>query len=87
MCNSIFIGKKTIPKAKDGEEFDLTIKGVYRTDEDGVRKFDVMEIDGNKVVGPDESDCGCGEDHEDMMNHDADGALRIFLIKTRNKKD
>lgn len=83
MCNSIFISKDTIPKAKDGEEFEVTIKGVYRT-EDGVRKLDVMEVDGDEVVGPDESDCGC-EGEPDLMDQDADDALRIFLIKTKKE--
>lgn len=83
MCNSIFLGKKTIPKAKEGEEFEMTIKGVYRTDEDGVRKLDVMEVDGDEVADPEE--CGCGEDHEDLMEQDAEAALEIFLIKPRKK--
>lgn len=83
MCNSIFIGNKTIPKAKDGEEFEITIKGVYRTDEDGVRKLDVIQADGQDVVSPEETECGCEEEHEDMMEQDAEGALKIFLIKTR----
>lgn len=78
MCNSIFIAKKTIPKAKDGEEFELTIKGVYTT-EDGVRKLDVLEVDGDKVVDPEMSDCGCGEDHN------AEEALNIFLIKAKKE--
>lgn len=80
MCNSIFLGKKTIPAAKDGEEFELTVKGVYHTDEDGVRKLDVVEVDGDEVG--EKADCGCGE-HEDLMEQDADDALRIFLIKTK----
>lgn len=86
MCNSIFLGEKTIPKAKDGEEFELTVKGVYHT-EDGVRKLDVMSVDGKDVIPPDEgeSDCGC-EDHEDLMNQDSDDALRLFIIKTNKKK-
>lgn len=80
MCNSLFLGDKTIPKAKDGEEFDLRVKGVYHT-EDGVRKLDVIEVDGDKVG--EMGDCGCGEDHEDMMEQDADDALRIFFIKAK----
>lgn len=83
MCNSIFIGEKTLPKAKDGEEFEMTIKGVYHTDEDGIRKLDVMEVDGDKVVPPEESECGCEGDHEDMLDRDAEAALEIFLIKPR----
>lgn len=88
MCNSIFIDKKTLPKAKDGEEVEVTIKGVYHTDEDGVRKLDVMEVDGNDVMGPEEEDCGCsGMNHKDrkyhdLMGQDSEDALRIFLIKT-----
>lgn len=87
MCNSIFIDNKTIPKAKDGEEFELTVKGVYRT-EDGVRKLDVMKIDGKDVIPPHEgeSDCGCGEDHEDLMNQDSGDALRLFIIKSNKPK-
>lgn len=87
MCNSIFLGDSTIPEAKDDEEVEISIKGVYRTDENGVRKLDVLEVDGDPVTDPeeDESDCGCG-DHEDMMNQDSDDALRIFLIK-KQKKD
>lgn len=81
MCNSIFIGKKTIPKAKEGEEFEMTIKGIYHTDQDGVRKLDVMEVDGDEVADPEE--CGCGE--EDLMEQDAEAALEIFLIKPRKK--
>lgn len=80
MCNSIFLGKKTIPEAEDGEEFEVTVKGVYHTDEDGVRKLDVMEVDGDEVG--EEADCGCGE-HEDLMEQDSDDALRLFLIKTK----
>lgn len=85
MCNSIFINDKTLPKAKDGDEYEVSIKGVYRTDEDGVRKFDVTSVDGKDVVGPDEeeSDCGCGEDHMDLMDQTSDDALRIFMIKTK----
>lgn len=84
MCNSIFINDKTLPKAKDGEEYEATIKGVYRT-EDGIRKFVVTSVDGKDVVGPEEeeSDCGCPEDH--LMNQDSDDALRLFIIKTRKK--
>lgn len=81
MCNSIFIDKKTLPKAKDGEEFEVMIKGVYHTDEDGVRKLDVMEVDGKDVVGPEEkTKCGC-EDEMELMEQDSDDALRIFMIK------
>lgn len=83
MCNSIFIDKKTMPDAEDGEEVEVMVKGIYRT-EDGVRKVDVVSADGRAVVGPDEGDCGC-EDHEDMMNQDGDDALRIFLIKKRKE--
>lgn len=84
MCNSIFIDDKTLPKAKDGEEFEVTIKGVYRTDEDGTRKLDVMEVDGKEVVGPEEkSPCDM---HEDLMSQDADDALRLFIIKTKPGK-
>lgn len=88
MCNSIFLGEKTIPKAKDGEEFEVTVKGVYRTDEEGVRKLDVMTVDGRDVVDPDEaeSDCGCGGEPEpDLMEQDAHDALRLFIIKTKKK--
>lgn len=83
MCNSIFIDKKTLSKADDGDEVEIMIKGVYHTDEDGVRKLDVLEVDGQEVADPDE--CGCGEDHEDMMNQDGEDALRIFLIKKRKE--
>ena len=85
MCNSIFINDKTLPKAEDGDKFELKIKGVYRTDEDGNRKFDVTSIDGKDVVGPEEekSDCGCGE--PDLMDQDVDDAIRIFAIKTNKK--
>lgn len=84
MCNSIFIDDKTLPKAKDGDEYEVTIKGVYRTDEDGVRKFDVESVEGRDVADPDaeESDCGCAGDH-DM---DSNEALEIFMIETKNKK-
>lgn len=84
MCNSIFIDKSTISKAKDGEEVEVTVKGVYHT-EDGVRKLDVMEVDGNDVVDPDsgESDCGCGGDKTFDEMGDADDALRMFIIKTK----
>lgn len=76
MCNSIFLGNKTLAKAKDGEEVEVTIKGVYRT-EDGVRKLDVEEVDGDEVG--EEANCGCGE--HDLM--DAEDAMRIFFIKTK----
>jgi hypothetical protein len=84
MCNSIFIGKSTLPKAKDGEEYEVKIKGVYHTDEDGVRKFDVMSVDGKDVIPPDEgeSECGCDEEPH-LMDQDADDAMRIFFIKTK----
>lgn len=87
MCNSIFINDKTLPKAKDGDEYEVSIKGVYRTDEDGVRKFDVTSVDGKAVVGPDEeeSDCGCGEDPMDLLDQDGPEALRIFMIKTKKE--
>lgn len=85
MCNSIFINDKTLPKAKDGDEYEVSIKGVYHTDEDGVRKFDVTSVDGKDVVGPEEeeSDCGCGEDPMDLMHQDGPEALRIFMIKAK----
>lgn len=83
MCNSIFLDKKTLPKAKDGEEFEIMIKGVYHTDEDGVRKLDVMEVDGKEVIGPDESDCGCGGD---LMDQTSEDALKLFIIKTKPGK-
>lgn len=84
MCNSIFIDSKTLPKAKDGEEFEVTVKGVFSTDEDGSRKLDVMTIDGKDVVGPEEeSPC---DNHEDLMSQDADDALRLFIIKTKPGK-
>lgn len=88
MCNSIFINKNTLPKAKDGEEYEAKIKGIYRTDEDGIRKFEVTSFDGKDVVSPDEaeSDCGCGEDHEDLMNQTSDDALRLFVIKMKKGK-
>lgn len=82
MCNSIFLGKKTLPKAKDGEEFEITVKGVFHTDEDGVRTLDVLEADGQSVDGMDEGDCGC-EDHEEMMDQTAEDAVRLFFIKTK----
>lgn len=80
MCNSIFIDEKTLPKAKEGDEYEVTIKGVYHT-EDGVRKFDVMQVDGKDVADPEE--CGCGEDHMNLLDQNADDALRIFMIKTK----
>lgn len=83
MCNSIFLGDKTIPKAVDGEDVEITVKGVYHTDENGVRKLDVISADGDEVNDPDE--CGCGGDHQDMMNMDAHDALSIFLIKKGKK--
>lgn len=83
MCNSIFLGAKTIPEAADGEEVEITVKGVYHTDEDGVRKLDVVSADGEEVQDP--SECGCGEDHEDMMDMDSEDALNVFLIKKRKK--
>lgn len=81
MCNSIFLGDKTLAKAKDGEEVKVTIKGVYRT-EDGVRKLDVEEVDGDEVG--EEADCGCGED-DPMEAMDAEDAMKIFFIKTRKE--
>lgn len=85
MCNSIFINDKTLPKAKDGDEYEVSIKGVYRTDEDGVRKLDVTSVDGKAVVGAheDESDCGCGDDPMDILDQDGPEALRIFMIKAK----
>lgn len=85
MCNSIFLGDKTIPKAKDGEEIEITIKGTYHTDPHGVRKLDVEEVDGDPVG--EEADCGCGEDEMDLMNQTADDALQIFMIKTKKQKE
>lgn len=84
MCNSIFISKKTIPKAKDGEEVEIMIKGTYHT-EDGIRKLDVEQVDGYDVVPPDdaESDCGCGGDKTYDEMGDAEDALRLFIIKTK----
>lgn len=80
MCNSIFIDDKTLPKAKDGEEFEVTVKGVFRIDQDGDRKLDISSVEGNDVVGPDQnqSDCGCS-------GMDSNAALDIFLIKNKNK--
>ena len=83
MCNSIFLGAKTIPEAEDGEEVEVMVKGVYHTDEDGVRKLDVVSVDGEEASDPEE--CGCGEDHDDLMSQDADDALRIFILKKKNK--
>lgn len=83
MCNSIFIGKQTLPKAKDGEEFEMTIKGVYRTDEDGDRKLDVMEIDGDPVAEPVEAETPCSR--EELINQSSDDALQMFIVKTRKK--
>lgn len=80
MCNSIFLGAKTIPDADDGEEVEVTVKGVYHTDEDGVRKLDVLSVDGEEASDPEE--CGCGEDHS-LMDQDADDALRIFILKKK----
>lgn len=67
---------------------EVTIKGVYRTDEDGVRKLDVTTVDGEEVgemYDKEESDCGCKDHPMDLMNQTADDALRLFIIKT--KKD
>lgn len=90
MCNSIFLDDKTLSKAKDGEEVEVTIKGIYHTDEDGIRKLDVIEVDGDEVAGLEEEDCGCSDemDHKDrkfhdLMGQDSEDALRIFLIKTK----
>lgn len=82
MCNSIFLGAKTIPDAEDGEEIEIKVKGVYHTDEDGVRKLDIISAGGEEVEDP--SECGCGEE-EDPMDMDAHDALNIFLIKKRKK--
>lgn len=82
MCNSIFLGKKTIPEAVDGEDVEITVKGVYHTDEDGVRKLDIVSVDGDEVGDP--SECGCGEE-EDETEMNSDEALNIFLIKKRKK--
>lgn len=88
MCNSIFLGEKTIPKAKDGEEFEVTVKGVYRTDEDGIRKLDVMTVDGKDVVDPDEAESDCGCDGEpDLMDQSPEDAVRLFFIKTDKAKN
>lgn len=84
MCNSIFLNDGNLKGADDGEEFEVTVKGVYHTDEDGVRKLDVLEVDGKEVNDPEE--CGCGGDHEDKMNMDAHDALEVFLITNKKKK-
>lgn len=83
MCNSIFIGKKTIPKAEDGEKIKVMIEGVYFTDDEGVRKLDVMKVDGEPVMDPDESRSLCKRAHQDFINQDSDDALRLFIIKTK----
>lgn len=83
MCNSIFLGKKTLSKAKEGEEFEVTVKGVYTIDEDGDRKLDIMEVDGDEVADPMSTESECGAEHEDLMNQDGEDALRIFLIKSK----
>lgn len=77
MCNSIFLSDDTIPKAKDGEEVELTVKGIYHTDENGMRTLDVTEVDGNDVSDPDESD---------KYHQNSDDALRLFIIKTKTRK-
>lgn len=87
MCNSLFIGKDTIPDAEDGDEVEIKVKGVYHTDPDGVRKLDILSADGEDVVDPDqaESDCGCSGDpvEENPMDQTADDALRIFILKKK----
>lgn len=84
MCNSIFLNDANLKGADDGEEFEVTVKGVYHTDEDGVRKLDVLEVDGKEVNDPEE--CGCGEEQEDKMEMDAVDALEVFLITNKKKK-
>lgn len=85
MCNSIFLSDKTLPDAKDGENVSVTIKGVYRTDEDGIRKLDVTKVDGKDVgeMYDKESECGCDHEMPEFMDHNADDALRLFIIKTK----
>lgn len=83
MCNSIFLNDKNLPRADDGDEATVTVKGIYHTDENGIRKLDVLEVDGKEVNDPEE--CGCGGDHggEAMDAHDA---LEVFLITNKKKK-
>ncbi len=92
MCNSIFLDDKTLSKAKDGEEVEVMVKATYHTDDQGVRKLDVMQVDGNDVVEDDSGeDCGCSggmtkdQKYNDLMGQDSGDALRIFLIKSNKK--
>lgn len=76
MCNSVILGEN-LPKAKRGEEVEVTIRGTI-TVEDGERRIDITHVEGEPVAEMDEG-CGCREPHHGGEMPDAHDALITFM--------
>lgn len=85
MCNSVILGEKNLPKARDGEEVEVTIRGVV-VEEEGERKIDITHVDGKEVAM--EEECGaCDKPHHGGEMPSSEDALMTFIkvIKPKHK--
>lgn len=84
MCNSVILGEN-LPKAKKGEEVEVTIQGTVVV-EDGERRIDITHVEG-EPVGEMEEECGsCGKPHHGGEMPDAHDALITFIKLDKPRK-
>lgn len=85
MCNSVILGSKNLPKASEGEEVEVTIRGIV-INEDGERRIDISHVEGRPVASMEE-ECGtCDKPHHGGEMPDAHDALITFMKVSKPKK-
>lgn len=84
MCNSVTLGD-SLPKAKNGEEVEVTIRGNIVV-EDGERRIDITHVDGNEVASMEEECGSCAKPHHGGEMPDAHDALITFMKVVKPKK-
>lgn len=84
MCNSVILGDN-LPKAKKGEEVEVTIRGTVVV-EDGERKIDITHVEGEEVASMEEGCNTCGKPHHGGKMPDAEDALIVFMKEDKPRK-
>lgn len=85
MCNSVILGEKNLPKARDGEEVEVTIRGTI-IEEDGERKIDITHVDGKTVASMEEECSTCDKPHHGGEMPSSDDALIVFMKEVKPKQ-
>lgn len=84
MCNSVILGEN-LPKAKKGDEVEVTIRGNIVV-EDGERRIDITHVDGDPVASMEEECGSCGKPRHGGEMPSAEDALITFIKLDKPRK-